>query len=135
MTNGRQRQPASDEAPHTIPKNAAVLTAPRQRAMPEPSHLESKKSQRRSVHGHAVIPVVSTDHRLQPLALFGDGFVHATPKLGFHLVQLRLPPFADRLPQHRKPPIAPLLHADVRKTEEVERLRFPFSTPRPAVDR
>jgi len=40
MTDGRQRQPTVDEAPHTIPKDAAVLAAPRQRAVPEPPHLE-----------------------------------------------------------------------------------------------
>ena len=38
----RSRQPASDETPHAIPEDAAVLAAPRQRAMPEPSHLEPK---------------------------------------------------------------------------------------------
>src|SRR2546425_5787252 len=135
MTDRRQRQPASEEAPHTLPVDATVLAAPRQRAMPEPSHLESKKSQRRVVHGHSVIPDVSTHHRLQPLALFGDGFVHTTLKFGFHLIQLRLQPFAYRLPQHRKPSITPLLYADVRKAKEVERLRFPFSTPLPLVDR
>src|SRR5882724_8540727 len=135
MTDDRQRQPASDEAPHAVPEYATVLAAPRQRAMPEPSHLESKKSQRRVVHGHSVIPDVSTHHRLQPLALFGDGFVHTTLKFGFHLIQLRLQPFAYRLPQHRKPSITPLLYADVRKAKEVERLRFPFSTPLPLVDR
>src|SRR5437899_6352466 len=134
MTDGRQRQPASDEAPHAVPEYATVLAAPRQRAMPEPSHLESKKSQRRVVHGHSVIPDVSTHHRLQPLALFGDGFVHTTLKFGFHLVQLRLQSLAYRLPQHRKPSIAPLLYADMRKAEEVEGLRFPFSTPLPLVD-
>src|SRR5882762_1490361 len=100
-----------------------------------PSHLESKKSQRRVVHGHPIIPEVSTHHRLQPLALFGDGFMHAPLKLGFHRVQLRLQPFADRLPQHREPSITLLLHADMRKAQEVERLRFPFSTPLPLVDR
>ena len=135
MTDGRQRQPASDEAPHAVPEYATVLAAPRQRAMPEPSHLESKKSQRRVVHGHSVIPDVSTHHRLQPLALFGDGFVHTTLKFGFYLIQLRLQPFAYRLPQHRKPSIAPLPYADVRKAKEVKGLRFPFSTPLPLVDR
>jgi hypothetical protein len=64
MTDGRQWQPAIDEAPHAIPKNAAVLAAPRQRAMPEPPHLESKESQRRVVHGHSVIPDMPTHHRL-----------------------------------------------------------------------
>ncbi len=131
MTDGRRRQPASDEAPHAIPRDAPFLAAPRQRAMPEPSHLEPKKPQRLLVLRHSVIPDVSTHHRLQPLAQFGNGFVHASLKLGFHLIQFRLQPFADRLPQHREPSIAPLLHADVREAEKVERLRFPFSTPLP----
>ena len=135
MTDGRHRQPASDEAPHAIPKDAAFLAAPRQRAMPEPSYLEPKNPQRVLVPGHTVVPDVPTHHRLQPLAQFGNGFVHASLKLGFHLVQFRLQPFADRLPQHREPSIAPLLHADVRKAKKVERLRFPFSTPLPLVDR
>src|SRR6266436_6333773 len=135
MTDGRRRQPASDEAPHAIPKDAAVLAAPRKRAMPEPSHLEPKNPQRILVQGHSVVLDVSTHHRLQPFALFGDGFVHPPLKFGFHLVQLRLQSFADRLPQHREPSIAPLLHADVRKAKKVERFRFPFSTPLPLVDR
>jgi hypothetical protein len=29
-------------------------------------------------------------------------------------VQFRLQPFADRLPQHREPPVAPLLHTSKR---------------------
>ena len=128
MTDGRQRQPASDEAPHAIPTDAAVLTAPRQRAMPEPSHLEPQYVQRRSVHGHTVISVVSTHHRLQPFTHFGDGVVHSSLKIGFHLVQLRLQPLADRLPQHRIHSIASLLYTDMRKAKKVERLRFPFST-------
>src|SRR6266481_5103053 len=135
MTDGRQRQPASDEAPHTVPEDASVLATPRQRTMPEPSHLESKKSQRRVVHGHPIIPEVSTHHRLQPLALFGDGFMHAPLKLGFHRVHLRLQPFADRLPQHRVHSVAPLLHADMREEEKTECLGLPFSTPLPVVDR
>ena len=116
MTDTRQRQPASVEAPHAIPKYAPTLAAPRQRAMPEPGYLESKKRQRRSVHGHSVIADVPPYHRLQPFALFGDGFVHASPKLGLDLIQLRLQSFPYRLPQHREPSIAPLLHADMRES-------------------
>src|SRR5205085_4178978 len=135
MADGRQRQPASDEAPHTVPEDASVLATSRQRTMPEPSHLEAKKSQRRVIHGHSVIPEMPTHHRLQPLALFGDGFVHAPPKLGFHLVQFRLQPFADRLPQYRVHSVAPLLHAYVRKAEKAECLGLPFSTPLAVLDR
>src|SRR5437773_11617718 len=67
MTDSRQRKPASDEAPHTIPKDATVLTAPRQRAVPEPPDLEPKNPQRVVVLRHTVIPDVPTHHRLQPL--------------------------------------------------------------------
>ena len=115
MTDRRRRQPASDEAPHAIPKHAAFVATPRKRAMPEPPYLEPKNPQRVLVLRHTVIPDVPTYHRLQPLAYFGDGFMQSSLKLGFHLVQLRLQPFANRLPQHRKPSIAPLLHTNVRK--------------------
>src|SRR5467141_1435671 len=135
MTDSRQWQPTVNEAPHAIPKHAAFVAAPRQRAMPEPPYLESEDPQRVVVPGHSVISDVSTHHCLQPLAYFGDGFMHPSLKFGFHLVQFRLQPFTYRLPQHREPSIAPLLHADVREAKKVERLRFPFSTPLPLVDR
>ena len=129
MTDSRQRQPASDEAPHSIPENAAVLAPPRQRAMPIPADSEPKERQRRLVHGHSVVANVSTHNRPQPLALLGDGFVHASLKLGFHLIQLRLQPFAYRLPQHREPSIAPLLHADVRLSRPAEFHHRPLAEP------
>ncbi len=78
MTDGRHRQPAGDETPHAVPKDAAILATPRQRAIPEASHLEPKEKERRLVHGHSVIADVSTHHCLQPLAQFRDGFVHAS---------------------------------------------------------
>src|SRR5258705_12160157 len=39
MTDRRQWQSMVDEAPHALPQKAAVLAAPRQRAIPEPPHL------------------------------------------------------------------------------------------------
>jgi hypothetical protein len=135
MTDSRHRQRASDETPHAIPKNAAVLAPPRHRAMPRPAYSESKKRQRRSANGHSVVAKVSTHNRPQPLALLGDGSMDASLKFGFYLVQLRPQSFVVRLPQHLEPSIAPLLHANLRKAEKVERLRFPFSTPLPVVDR
>jgi hypothetical protein len=134
MTDSRQRQPVGDEAPHTIPRNAASLAATRKRTMPERAHSEPKNRQRRLIHGYSVVADVTTDNRVQPLALCGDGFVHPSLKFGFHLVQFRLQPLAYRLPQHRIPSIAFLLHADMRKAEKVERFWFPFSTPPPLVD-
>ncbi len=135
MTNRRRWQPAVDEAPHAIPKDAAVLAASRQRATPEPPYLESEKPQRQCVHGYSVMPDVSTHHRLQPLACLGDGFMLAKLKLGSNLVQLRLQSFTTRLLQHRGASIAPFLYADLREEKEVERLQLSFSTPLPLVDR
>jgi hypothetical protein len=134
MTDRRQRQPAKDEAPRAILVDAAVLTAPRQRAMPEPPYLKAKDPQRVLVPGHPVAPEVST-RRLEPRAQFGDGFVHRSLKLGFHLVKLRLQAFADGLPQYRVHPGASPLRADMRKAKNVERLRFPFSASLPILDR
>ena len=50
MTDGRQRQPATDETPHAVPKDAAILATPRQRAIPEASYLEPKDKQRVLIH-------------------------------------------------------------------------------------
>ena len=61
--------------------------------------------------------------------------MHAPPQLGFHLAQLRLQPFAYRLPQHRKPSVTPLVSTDVREAKEVERLGLPFSVLFPVPDR
>jgi hypothetical protein len=57
VTDGRRRKPASDEASHAIPKHAAFVAAPRQRAMPEPPHLEPKEIQRR------LVPTASASRR------------------------------------------------------------------------
>ena len=73
MTDRRQRQPASDKAPHAILKDAAVLAPPRQRAMPIPTDSESKHRQRRLVLGHSVVAKVSTHNRPQPLPCSGMG--------------------------------------------------------------
>src|SRR6266705_2926812 len=129
MTDSRQWQPAVNETPHTIPQDAAVLASPRQRAMPEPPYLEPKDPQRRCVHGHPVVPDVSTHDRLQPSTLLKDGYVHAPPKLGFHLVQLRLQPFAYRLPQHREHSVASLLRANVRPSRPGESHPRPLTEP------
>jgi len=60
--------------------------------------------------------------------------VRAPPKLGFDLARLGWQPLPDRLPYHREPSI-PLLPADVREAEEVERLRLPLAGAPPVLRR
>ncbi len=135
MKHAHRRQPAVDQAPHSVPSNTTVLTAARQRPMPEPAYLVTEQLQRRAVHGHSVIADVSTHHRAQPLACLRNGSVHAPLQFGFHLAQLRLQPFTNRLPQHRVVTVAPLLPADMREAQEVERLRLSLSALLPVLDR
>jgi len=118
-------------------RDAAVLAPPRQ-ASDANTSIDSgiEKSSAPVVSwGTPLVAKVSTHNRPQPLALFGE-WVHA------FVAEARLSPhsaspatFPYRLPQHREPSIAPLLHADMRKAEKGERLRLPFSSPLPAVDR
>ena len=138
MTNARRGQPPLDEPAHPLPGDVPCVTAPRQRAVPEPAHLKPNMPY---APGRSWAPRSSgcAHHNLaQPCAHRGDRVVPAPPKLGLHLAQLRLQPLPDRLPHHREPPV-PLLPADVREAEEIERLRLPLAgTPpvlRPRRDR
>ena len=128
-------QVAVDESPHPVPKNPAILAAMRQCTVPESAHLKPEYQERMSVRGHTIIPIVPTDDRAQPFAYLRNGIVHPLLELGLHLAQLRLQPLADRLPYHGKPSITPLLPADVREAEKVERLGLPLSTFPPVLGR
>ena len=124
MINAHRRKPAVDQAPHPIPRYSAVLAPARQRPVPEPTYLKSERAQRLTVHGHSVVADVSTHYRPQTFTRVLDGSVHSLSQLGFHRVQLRLLPLTNRLPYYREVTVAPLLSADVREAEEVERLRL-----------
>src|SRR5712691_5642333 len=126
VTNARRGQPPLDEPAHPLPGDVPCVTAPREGAVPEPADLEPEHSDRRAVHGHPVVASVPTYNLAQPCAHHWNRIVQSPPQLGLHLTELRLPPLPDRLPHHREPSI-PLLPADVREAEEVERLRLPLA--------
>ena len=134
MSNARRGQPAPNEPPHPLPGDAGGLTPSPKRAVPESPNLATERQQRRAVHGHPVVPQMPLHDRAQPPAHCRDRCVQAPPKLGFDLAQLGLQPLPDRLPHHREPSI-PLLPANVREAEEVERLRLPLSGAPPVLGR
>src|SRR5215472_2380093 len=123
-------QPASNQPSHAVPPHSTSMATTRQRAMPEPAGLEAEQVERRSVHGHSVIPGVSFDYRAQPLAHSRDGVVHTPLEFGFHLTQLGLQSLAYGLPKHREPSVTSLLPADMCEAEEVEGLGLSLATPR-----
>ncbi len=70
---------------------------------------------------------MTSHHARQPAPLLGDEEVPASPKLGFHLLELDPQPLLDG---DAPEPEAPVLRlpADVREAQEIERLRFRMTT-------
>ncbi len=124
------REPSGEVPRHPTPRERMGLAATQKNPPPQPPHCPTEEADSWAVHGHAVIPDMPTDDRAQVGPLLRDGEVHAPPQLGFHLLQLRLQPLPDRLPQHGEHS-TPLLPTDVGETQEVERFRLTLTPPPP----
>jgi hypothetical protein len=77
---------------------------------------------------------VSGQHRAPVRTLLRNRSRHASPQLGLHLAELRPRPLPRRLPPHVEAPVS-RCRADVRETEEVERLGPPLAAARSVVGR
>jgi len=127
MTNTSRRKPEGKVAPHAAPRQVVTLAATSQHRPPQIAYRPAEGTQRRAIHGHSVIPEVTQQDRAQVSARFPDGRVQASLQLFFQSPQLGLPPLPHRLSQHREVPL-PGFPATVRKTQEVERLRWAVAT-------
>src|SRR5271155_2097438 len=119
MAEPSGREPGVEQRPHATPRQVIALTAPAQDSPPDLTDRATEGTDRRAVHRDAVVTHVTENHRTQVLANLGDGVVQACFKFGFHRLELRLPPFAHRLTQHRKAALA-CLPATVREAKEVK---------------
>src|ERR1019366_7878421 len=72
---------------------------------------------------YSKITKMAANNGLQPLTDFRNRVMHAPPQLDFHLLQLSLHAFANRLPKHQNPPLLGL-PGDVREAEKIEGLRL-----------
>src|SRR5580692_1361388 len=123
MTDLSRRKPPRNMALHAAPRQVVTLATTAQHRPPQIAHCHAKSAQRRTIHGYSVIAEVAQQDRAQVRSLFPNGSVHASPQFFVQSPQLRLPPLTHRLSQYRKVPL-PGFPATVRKTQEVERLRF-----------
>ncbi len=103
MADTDRRQPAADEPVHSFPQNATMLASSAQRSMPEVAHGETKMGHGMTVTRYSEITKMPAHNGLQPLTDFRNRVMHASPQLDFHLLQLSLHAFANRLPKHQKP--------------------------------
>jgi hypothetical protein len=111
VTDANLRKPAGNMALHPSPRQVSPLTTPSKHAPPDPTHCQSKVTDRYRIHGHSVVPHVASHHRAQVPTHLWNGLVHALPKFFFDLLQLRLPSPAHRLPQHHELSLARLTTA------------------------
>src|SRR5215475_6860329 len=101
-----------------------------QHAPPESDRPRAKCRQTVSVSRYRVVVEVTLDDRPKPLARLRYWFVHPSTQLLLDFQQLGPHPFAHRLALQSVVPV-PVLAADVRESQKIERLRFPFSSPFP----
>src|SRR3989441_10788181 len=117
MTETWSREPATDVRAHAAPRQVITLASATQDAPPELGHRCPNRAQRRAIRRDSVVPVVPENDRPQIRALLRNGLMHALPECGLDRSQLRLPPRAHRLAQHREPSL-PGLPAAMREAQK-----------------
>jgi hypothetical protein len=129
------REPGVEQGPHAAPWQVIALTTPAQNSPPHQTDRVTEGANRRAIHRHAVITHVPENNRAQITTNRWDGLVHTSFQFGLHRLELRLPPLAHRLAQHREPTLA-RLPATMREAEEVESTRgTPIVTTAPILPR
>src|SRR3989441_9486544 len=131
VTDTRGWKPPVDVSPHPFPRQMMRLAAALEGPPPEPADGRAESANAAPVHGNPVVPHVAPNDRAQISSHRRDGLVQTPPKVDLHGLQLRLPPRAHRLPQHRELPL-PRLPATVREAENVEALGSPVAPAPPA---
>src|SRR5215475_5260591 len=81
---------------------------------------------------YRVVVEVALHDRFQPLTGLEQGIVHSLVELRLDALELGPHALADRLAPNCKPSQA-VLPTDVSKAQEIERLRFPFSSTSPVL--
>ena len=134
MENTRLRNPSIRQLPHSRPVQVVLLAPKDQYAPPEPSHPIAKCRQAVDVSRYRVVVEVALHDRPEPCAGLRHRIMHAADELLLDLQQLGPHPLADCLALQRKAPI-PVLPADMREAQKVERLGFSFSSSFPVLSR
>ena len=130
MQHVRDGQPAGREFTQSFAVEAMALAAWAQLGSPQPGQPVAKEPQAVEVSRYRVIVEVALHDRPEPLARVRDRIMPALAELLLEFPQLPPQAFADRLPLHGKLP-PPVLPADMREAQKVERLRLTFSSSFP----
>src|ERR1035437_5303235 len=130
MHDVRSRQPASRKLPQSVPVETVALAALAQLGSPQPGQPVAKESQAVEVSRYRMIVEVALHDRPEPFARVRNRIMPTLPELLLKFLQLPPQALADRLAFHGKLP-PPVLPANVREAQKVERLRLTFSSSFP----
>jgi hypothetical protein len=132
MEHARLRKPALSRGEDTLPGDRALLASAAECVPPMPKHPIPEYAETVKVPRYRIVVEVALHDRFEPLTGLAHRIVHTLTELLLNLPQLCPHAFADRLAPHREPPY-PILPADVREAEEIERVGFPFSSTFPVL--
>ena len=120
----RLRKPVAGQPRHPLPREAILLAAAPQRAVPEPYHVAMECGDRRTVRGNRVIGKVASNDLCQPTSLFGYWLVHALTQFLLCLRELRTHAIAPTLAMNEELTVA-RLPANEDKAQERGRAAVP----------
>src|SRR4030095_13722103 len=98
VMGSRRWQPSVDQAVHPFPCNPGLLAPPPQRPKPEPCYMKTERRQRPLIRRHTIVPIVSFNHSLQPLAYLRHRLVHSSSQSPFVFLLLCSIPLVNRPP-------------------------------------
>src|SRR5208337_851773 len=130
MQHARHGQPADSQPVQTVPVESMALAALPQLRSPQTGQPSPKGEQAVEVSRYRVIVEVALHDRPKPLSRARNGLVPALPELLLKFLQLLPQSLADGLALHGKVPL-PVLPADMREAQKVERFRLAFSASLP----
>ena len=129
MAHGGGRKPAVNEPIHSFPGDPPPAPAHSQRVAPVAAYLESKSHDGLRIGRHPVIADKSAHHGAKPFPLSGNGLMHTPCELGLDLLKFPAHPFLGCPADDRVHPVASLLPAYMRESQEVESLRPSLAAP------
>ena len=127
MENTRLWNPSICQPSHPCPCKVVLLTPMDQHGPPEPDHPIAEGGETVDVSRYRVVVEVALHDRSKPSAVLPNRFMHAPTKLRLDFQQFGSHPLADRFALHGVTPF-PVLPADMRESQKVERIGLPFSS-------
>ena len=127
MKNTRLWNPPISQFSHPRPRQVVLLAPMDQHGPPEPNHPIAECGQTVGVARYRVVVEVALHDRLEPFPVCATGSCMRLRSCCLISSQLGPHPLADRFALHRKVPV-PVLPADMRESQKIERLGLPFSS-------